>query len=471
MKNFIALLIYSLAIFSSTEKKENYVVISGNIKSIKNAQVDLYYKREGLMKKVAHFQIKKDGSFKKELDIPEGEYVFMLSDPYKAIPIYITKGSKISFSYDESDVKNTIKYKGDNVAINAYLFKKRQIYWDLESSPIRRELNVKADELGYKKYYVDQREKATALLMQTKNLPSWLVANEKESIYYSYMKSLISCEFFFRFYGNKDFNPSENFLKEIKEFNFNDVNHFSFSKDYRALVYDYYSEKAKNDAYRQKTNEDQECIKVFSNISNEKIKNTLLVYLARDKYFSYGKKEESFYRDIVKVITDTDSKKAVQGILSELTKKNKRIAKGAPSPKFIDYDNFLGGKTSLDDFKGKYVYIDLWATWCMPCIKEIPSLKELEKEYKDKNIEFVSISVDNKNDYEKWKKLVKQKKLGGVQLFADENLESSFTKAYGVVGIPRFIFIDAKGNIIDADAPRPSAEKEIKNLFDQYLAK
>ena len=70
------------------------------------------------------------------------------------------------------------------------------------------------------------------------------------------------------------------------------------------------------------------------------------------------------------------------------------LAKGKPSPVFNNYENISGGTSSLSDFKGKYVYIDFWATWCAPCIAEIPYLKKLEKEYHNKNIAFVSISID-----------------------------------------------------------------------------
>jgi len=137
---------------------------------------------------------------------------------------------------------------------------------------------------------------------------------------------------------------------------------------------------------------------------------------------------------------------------------------GKPSIAF-NYENHKGGKTSLTDLKGKYVYIDLWATWCGPCKKEIPFLKEVEKKYHNKNIEFVSISVDKNK--EAWKKMVDDKKLGGVQLhYGNDN---DLSKAYEVTGIPRFILLDTKGNIVDADAPRPSSQKLIELLTAQGI--
>lgn len=144
-----------------------------------------------------------------------------------------------------------------------------------------------------------------------------------------------------------------------------------------------------------------------------------------------------------------------------VAKANKMVGKASPG---FDYENFKGGKTKLSDLKGKYVYIDLWATWCAPCRAEIPYLQKIEEKYHGKNIEFVSISIDKAKDNEKWKKFVTDKKLGGVQLFADKDWESEFVVNYGVTGIPRFILIDPQGNIVKSDASRPSDPELDKQL-------
>jgi thiol-disulfide isomerase/thioredoxin len=136
----------------------------------------------------------------------------------------------------------------------------------------------------------------------------------------------------------------------------------------------------------------------------------------------------------------------------------------------FDYENYKGGKTSLESMKGKYVYVDVWATWCGPCRVEIPHLKKLEEQFHGKNIEFVSISVDTQKDYEKWKNFVAKEQLTGVQLFADNNFNSDFIKAYNINSIPRFILIDPNGVILDADAARPSNPK-LKDQLDSLLSK
>ena len=150
--------------------------------------------------------------------------------------------------------------------------------------------------------------------------------------------------------------------------------------------------------------------------------------------------------------------------------KNQVFVKGSPSPKFENYIDFKGGKKSLDSFKGKYMYIDIWATWCGPCIQQIPFLNSLEKEYHRKNIAFVSISKDESRRSggswdaaeNKWRKFVKDKQLTGTQLWAGQ--DNAFQQAYQINSIPRFILIDPEGNIVNANAPRPS-EPRLKELF------
>jgi thiol-disulfide isomerase/thioredoxin len=137
------------------------------------------------------------------------------------------------------------------------------------------------------------------------------------------------------------------------------------------------------------------------------------------------------------------------------------------SPSF-DYENHNGGKTKLEDLRGKYVYIDVWATWCGPCRAEIPSLKIVEDKYNGKNIAFVSISIDEMKNHSKWKSFVDEKKLEGIQLIADKNWNSDFLLAYKINSIPRFILIDPTGKIIDADAARPS-EPRLQKQLDTLL--
>lgn len=165
-------------------------------------------------------------------------------------------------------------------------------------------------------------------------------------------------------------------------------------------------------------------------------------------------------------------KKKIEGEKAGMTSyykqsKEKLKLNNTVAPSF-DYVNFKGGTTKLSDLNGKYVYIDVWATWCGPCRAEIPFLKKVEEKYHDKNIAFVSISVDVDKDLEKWKKFVEEKQLGGIQLFADKNWNSDFMKSFSINSIPRFILIDPSGKVVSADAARPSSPK-LQEQLDGFL--
>lgn len=128
------------------------------------------------------------------------------------------------------------------------------------------------------------------------------------------------------------------------------------------------------------------------------------------------------------------------------------------------YSDIDGNKVSLSSFKGNLVYVDVWATWCGPCIKQIPALQKLEEEYHGENITFLSVSVDN--DKDAWLKMVNEKELGGTQLWAGG--WSGITKDYAIFGIPRFMLFSAEGNVISTNAPRPTSGK-IRGLLDSNL--
>ncbi len=159
-------------------------------------------------------------------------------------------------------------------------------------------------------------------------------------------------------------------------------------------------------------------------------------------------------------------KPSILGQYAEIQEKKAIMSKmvNHASPVFNNYENYKGGTTSLKDLKGKYVYVDVWATWCGPCKAEIPHLKALEEKYHDKDIEFVSISVDEEDKHDAWKKMIQEKGMGGIQLFADKSWKSDFAKAYHINSIPRFILIDPKGNVVNPDMSRPSEAVTVEAL-------
>lgn len=158
------------------------------------------------------------------------------------------------------------------------------------------------------------------------------------------------------------------------------------------------------------------------------------------------------------LVTDTQKEK-----LRVLKNTLNVLKEGAPAIDF-KFPDANGKQVALSDFKGKLVYIDVWATWCGPCKQEIPHLKKLEEEYRSKDIVFLSVSVDKTKDHAKWKEFLVKEELKGVQIFGGDDAQKYVIQSYKISGIPRFILVGRDGNIISIDAPRPSSS-EIRPLL------
>jgi thiol-disulfide isomerase/thioredoxin len=127
------------------------------------------------------------------------------------------------------------------------------------------------------------------------------------------------------------------------------------------------------------------------------------------------------------------------------------------------FKEISGKNVSLENFRGKYIYIDVWATWCKPCREEFPFLDTLKKHFKDENaLQIIAVSIDK--DYQKWSKFVTETNMNGVQLHA--NSDSDFVKYYDIGALPRYILIDKNGNVANPSEIRPSAEGIIKKIED-----
>lgn len=122
-----------------------------------------------------------------------------------------------------------------------------------------------------------------------------------------------------------------------------------------------------------------------------------------------------------------------------------------------------GTKCRFADLKGKIIYIDVWATWCGPCCKEIPHLEKVVEQFKDNDrVRFISISIDENHDA--WQKKLDKDKPQWEQFILSAEEQAQFMAKWNITGIPRFIILDREGHVANADAPRPSNPDLVKQL-------
>lgn len=143
----------------------------------------------------------------------------------------------------------------------------------------------------------------------------------------------------------------------------------------------------------------------------------------------------------------------------------KHLAAGSIAPGFTLRD-IDGKEVSLDDFKGKVVYLDFWASWCGPCRKEIPHAKKLKEAFKGKDVAFLYVSTDKTEA--PWRAIIEKEEMKGVQLIAGSQA-GTISQQYAISGIPKFVLIDQEGNIADSYAKRPS-HRGIAGDLDRLLA-
>jgi thiol-disulfide isomerase/thioredoxin len=389
-------------------------------------------------------------------------YYLLLTDE-KSYYVYLENGFNLHLETTADDFINSMNFSGIGMEENNYLVQKNKV---IES--------ILGDQSNFENVLKVYTEQENAFIETIENLKKSLVeklasspvknqkfiTNEKKEI------EILGLKYFEQYapyhgyaIANKEFKTSDSFPKVGDDFDMNDEETFKHSYSYRGLLGGIfqrimYGTQTEGSSPFDKGMEKLKTIK-SDIIRSELAKNMLyeLNLAAQDI--------DRVYKGIIANSNDSTFNEEVTQKYETL----KKIGKGAASPTF-DYENVTGGKISLESLKGKFVYIDVWATWCGPCIAEIPALKEVEKEYQGKNIEFVSISIDERKDFEKWKKMVADKELKGIQLFADNAWESDFVKKYAIDGIPRFILIDTEGKIVSADAPRPSDAK-LKELLKE----
>lgn len=145
------------------------------------------------------------------------------------------------------------------------------------------------------------------------------------------------------------------------------------------------------------------------------------------------------------------------------SKQIESMGKGMPAPLFAS-TSVDGKPVNLADLKGKYVLIDVWATWCGPCRLQSPKFEKLAIKYKNQPVHFVALSTDRRIDH--WLTEAKTKSKSVLQLHIDN--EGEFSNSYSIESIPRFILIDPQGNFINSEMPFPS-EKVFEKLLRETL--
>lgn len=171
-------------------------------------------------------------------------------------------------------------------------------------------------------------------------------------------------------------------------------------------------------------------------------------------------------------IADPSLRMAADSMFQSYVEKYSALQPGMVAPG-LEFTDTLGHVCHLSDFRGKVVYVDVWGTWCVPCIEEFPHLRKVQATFGNrKDFALISLACDGERHAERWMPFLRRraKEITWAQyLFTDAGLKAS-DEVYHIYGIPHFMLIDRDGRFITSAAPRAS-EKHILDFIQKALDK
>ena len=198
---------------------------------------------------------------------------------------------------------------------------------------------------------------------------------------------------------------------------------------------------------------------LYAEFSNNSLRMCVATAIMKDFIFNYNYSAD--FDSGLALVKKATEKYGFPSIFVDEFMKRKSTVVGSPFPEGVTLVDAEGKVVDMSQFKGKYVYIDLWASWCGPCCKEVPYLKKLEKELKNKDVVFVSVSSDTNE--QAWKSKMKELDMHGHQYLDKGN---TLCDALNVKVIPFFVIYDKAGNLYTYGAMRPSSGARLRDFLE-----
>ncbi len=171
--------------------------------------------------------------------------------------------------------------------------------------------------------------------------------------------------------------------------------------------------------------------------------------------------QKAIFKTLIEKYPDDQFASMAKGSLKRLESVGK--------PFELEFTEAIKGSTiSMKDLRGKVVVVDFWATWCGPCVAEMPKMKELYAKYRNKGVEFIGVSLDQSEDQgglEKLKAFVAKNDIAWPQYYQGKGWESDFSRSWGINSIPCVFVVDTKGNLFSVEA-RGRLEEMIPELLE-----
>lgn len=457
MKKLLILIVIALSLASC---KQSNVKITGLVHNPTSGEIEIFYYTDFIKHETESTiaGLNEENEFSLELPLDKNTFVFMKMDE-RQYSLYLKPGSRLYIEFDMENPDEKPHISGDNVFESHFMV--------CYNNDILKEFNRgfimnNAEELD--------AEEFTKLAEDIKNisldyLQNYLNYDELDIEFINYHTHNINYQYYNNLLNYPAMHQHFNRLEELPELpeNYYDIldiegiinDEAIATGEYRNFLVNYLNYNMRIKPFDRETMDNyfkyqyELAEEIFAGQSLEHMLASITVMALSRTGFEDA---EEIYNNYISI--------ASPGANKEVVKKQYELVlnllPGNPAPDFT-FAGLDGDLVSLSDFAGKVVYLDFWASWCGPCIREIPFAKELKERMKEQeNLVFLYVSVDDKE--EAWRNAIENHGMEGVHIHAG-GWDNLATKAYNVSGIPTYYVIGRDGNIFDNRPPRPSNEK------------
>ena len=414
---------------------------------------------------MTEFEVKEDGLFTYNTDLTgETADVTIEMSGIGYFGVHLTKDKTVKMTIEKQGDEWQATFDGPDADISRYFNDLTQRfdamkYWSpdpSESKPIA-EYRALLDE----NYAALQ--KAVADIKDAEQRDYYTKLTESQYRWLTVRLIMDSCE-----NDKSDYKMNAEFQQLVKGIDVNDPIHLKSNMAYTAL----------NSLNTVKDDGDNgaSCTRLMeltdSLVTNPAMRH-FMVQMIGQQYYIYGNGEGDYETFNKRFLEWAGEDKAIaQAMIDQFMQKKQSTEAtktGQPAPD-VELTTPDGKKVKLSSLlKGKFTYIDVWATWCGPCCKEIPFVEKLVEQYKGNDkVQFLSISIDQNE--KAWQTKLEKDKPQWPQFIIQGEVEAQFSKDWGITGIPRFIMINPDGTIFSGDATRPSSP-ETAQTIDQQIGK
>lgn len=196
-------------------------------------------------------------------------------------------------------------------------------------------------------------------------------------------------------------------------------------------------------------------------LTHPESKSEVLLVLAR-KYNAKGETDKTIQlaRELIEINASDFYVRQALGFQREA----EHLGTGAEAPDFTAA-TIDGKELSLSDYRGNVVLLEFWATWCGPCLPEIPHLKNLHSTYSGQDFKIIGISLDREST--KLEAFIREENMGWSQIHQAKRWQDEIPRLYNVYMIPRSFLIDRDGTILTKDLKGEALEKKIAKLMNE----